>query len=180
MDAVEDGVIDGPAKVFGASLAPGPAVRSRVRRSTRPAPSGRLPIMAQLGEDMPEIDPAILDRASRVIRVLGHPLRLRILNLLEGSERNVTELVVSTGVNQAAVSQQLRILRSEGVVDDRRDGSRVYYRITEPKVSMILDCIRACDVEHIRALVDADGTSDRHSLQLAQVAMSERASAQAR
>ena len=124
--------------------------------------------MARPIEDIREIDPAILDRASRVIRVLGHPLRLRILNLLEGAERNVTQLVLATGVSQAAVSQQLRILRSEGIVDDRRDGPRVFYRITEPKVSRILDCIRACDVADIRALADADPTPGRYGLRLAQ------------
>lgn len=140
----------------------------KVSGSPRPVPSARLPIMAQPIEEIHEIDPAILDRASRVIRVLGHPLRLRILNLLEGSERNVTELVVATGANQAMVSQQLRILRSEGVVDDRRDGSRVFYRITEPKVSLILDCIRACDVADMRALADPDRPSDRRGLRVAQ------------
>lgn len=139
----------------------------KVSGSTRPDPSARLPTMDQPIEEIHEIDPAILDRASRVIRVLGHPLRLRILNLLEGSERNVTELVVATGANQAVVSQQLRILRSEGVVDDRREGSRVYYRITEPKVSKILDCIRACDVPDIPALADNERTLERHGLRLA-------------
>ena len=157
--------MDVPDKVSGS---PGAAVRSRTRRSTRAVPSGRLPVMAQPIEDIPEIDPAILDRASRVIRVLGHPLRLRILNLLEGAERNVTQLVVATGVSQAAVSQQLRILRSAGIVDDRREGSRVFYQITEPKVSKILDCIRACDVPDIRALADADGNLGLVGLRLAQ------------
>lgn len=92
------------------------------------------------------IDAGVLARASRVIRVVGHPLRLRLLELLEGEERNVTELVQASGVGQAMVSQQLKILRAEGVVGDRRDGTRVFYRITEPKVSKILDCIRACDI----------------------------------
>jgi ArsR family transcriptional regulator len=92
------------------------------------------------------IDPGVLERASRVIRVVGHPLRLRLLELLEGEERNVTELVLASGIGQAIVSQQLRILRAEGVVGDRRDGARVFYRITEPKVSKILDCIRECDI----------------------------------
>ncbi|MHB8398896.1 MAG: ArsR/SmtB family transcription factor [Candidatus Limnocylindrales bacterium] len=94
----------------------------------------------------PPIDVRVLERAARVIRVLGHPLRLRLLELLEEGERNVTELVLAAGVGQAAVSQQLRILRSEGVVGDRRDGPRVFYRITEPKVSKILACIRECDI----------------------------------
>ena len=92
------------------------------------------------------IEPDVLERASRVIRVLGHPLRLRLLELLEGGERNVTELVQASGVGQAKVSQQLQILRAEGVVGDRREGTRVFYRITEPKVSRILDCIRECDL----------------------------------
>ncbi len=95
------------------------------------------------------IDPAVLERASRVIRVVGHPMRLRLLELLEGGERNVAELVRATGVGQAMVSQQLRILRAEGVVGDRRDGTRVFYRITEPKVSRILDCIRECDLPEL-------------------------------
>jgi ArsR family transcriptional regulator len=101
------------------------------------------------------IDAAILGRASRVIRVLGHPLRLRLLELLEGGERNVTDLVQAAGVSQAQVSQQLGILRGEGIVGDRRDGPRVFYRITEPKVSRILDCIRECD------LTELDGTTPR-------------------
>lgn len=95
------------------------------------------------------IDATVLERASRVIRVLGHPLRLRLLELLEAGERNVTELVLATGVSQSMVSQQLRILRAERVVDDRREGARVFYRITEPKVSRILDCIRECDLPEL-------------------------------
>lgn len=100
------------------------------------------------------IEPTVLERASRVIRVLGHPLRLRLLELLEGQERNVTDLVLATGVSQAMVSQQLRILRAEGVVDDHRDGPRVFYRIIEPKVSKILDCIRECDIPDLTAAMD--------------------------
>ena len=95
------------------------------------------------------IEPGVLARASRVIRVVGHPLRLRLLELLEGDERNVTDLVQATGLPQATVSQQLKILRAEGVVGDRRDGVRVFYRITEPKVSRILDCIRECDLPEL-------------------------------
>jgi ArsR family transcriptional regulator len=96
-----------------------------------------------------QIDTEVLARASRVIRVVGHPLRLRLLELLEGGERNVTELVRGAGVSQAIVSQQLRILRTEGVVGARRDGPRVFYWITEPKVSKILECIRECDLPNV-------------------------------
>ena len=106
------------------------------------------------------IDSRILERAARVIRVIGHPLRLRLLEELEGGERHVSELVVTTGASQAIVSQQLGILRSEGVVDARRDGARVYYRIIEPKVSMILQCIRECDIPDLTSIDIADLTVD--------------------
>ena len=92
------------------------------------------------------IDPATLERAARVIRVLGHPLRLRILEALEPGELNVAELRSAVGASQAVISQQLGILRAHGIVEPRRDGTRVYYRIIEPKVSRILDCIRECDL----------------------------------
>ncbi len=92
------------------------------------------------------IDPATLERAARVIRVLGHPLRLRILEALEPGERNVAEIQEEIVASQAVISQQLGILRAHGIVEPRRDGTRVYYRIIEPKVSRILDCIRECDL----------------------------------
>jgi ArsR family transcriptional regulator len=92
------------------------------------------------------IDEAVLGRAAHVIRVLGHPLRLRILELIETEERPVKDLVAETGASQAIVSQQLAILRGAGVVGARRDGLHVYYRITEPKVFHILACIRECEL----------------------------------
>ena len=80
---------------------------------------------------------------------MGHPLRLRLLEALEAGERNVSELVATTQTSQAMVSQHLAILRAEGVVGFRRDGGRIYYRITEPKVHRILDCIRDCDLPEL-------------------------------
>lgn len=92
------------------------------------------------------IDDDILTRAAAVIKCLGHPLRLRILECLESGEKTVTELQDYSGSSQAAVSQQLSSLRARNVVDFRRDGSYVYYRIVEPKVHSILNCIRTCDL----------------------------------
>lgn len=113
-------------------------------RPTEPDAIASEPMVAE--HDYPRIDQPVMERAARVIRVLGHPLRLRLLESMEVAERNVTELVSETGATQATVSQQLAILRAEGVVGARRDGPRVFYRITEPKVSSILACIRACDL----------------------------------
>ena len=87
----------------------------------------------------------VLQRAAGVIKCLGHPLRLRLLEFLEEGEKSVSELQDYAGASQAAVSQQLATMRGRGIVDCRRDGPFVYYRIVEPKVFHILNCIRACE-----------------------------------
>ena len=92
------------------------------------------------------LDSAILDRAAAVIKCLGHPLRLRILDALESGEKSVSELQTLCRATQASVSQQLGVLKGRHIVDFRRDGTSVYYWITEPKVSHILRCIRDCDL----------------------------------
>ena len=71
----------------------------------------------------------ILARAATVIKCLGHPLRLRLLEALEQGERTVTELQDYADMSQAAVSQQLATLKARGIVDSRREGTFVYYRI---------------------------------------------------
>ena len=91
------------------------------------------------------ISDAALDGAAEVIKCLGHPLRLRLLEALEDGERTVSELQAHADAPQALVSHQLAILRGHGIVDARRDGPWVRYRITEPKVQHVLACIRACD-----------------------------------
>lgn len=88
-----------------------------------------------------------LATAAEVIKCLGHPLRLRLLEALEGGERSVSDLQGYSGATQAAVSQQLATLKARGIVDCRREGTHVFYRITEPKVTAILGCIRSCDVK---------------------------------
>ncbi len=92
------------------------------------------------------LDPDVLDRAASVIKCLGHPLRLRILDALEHGELTVSQLQNLCGATQAAVSQQLSTLKGRGIVDSRRVGANVYYWITEPKVTAILGCIRSCDL----------------------------------
>jgi DNA-binding transcriptional ArsR family regulator len=97
------------------------------------------------------IDPDLLERAAAVIKCLGHPLRLQLLDALEGGAGTVTELQELTGATQAMVSQQLATLRGHGVVTARRDGPFVRYAIAEPKVHHILACIRGCgDVQETR------------------------------
>jgi DNA-binding transcriptional ArsR family regulator len=92
------------------------------------------------------IDPAGLAKAADVIKVVGHPDRLRILEFLEDGEKAVGDIQEILGLGQAIVSQHLAKMRGWDIVESRRDGTHVYYRIIEPKVSHILDCFRHCDL----------------------------------
>jgi DNA-binding transcriptional ArsR family regulator len=92
------------------------------------------------------IDPAILKKAADVFRVVGHPDRLKILEALEGGEMAVGEIQECIDLPQAIVSQHLARMRGWNIVEPRREGIHVYYRITEPKVHDILNCIRRCDL----------------------------------
>jgi ArsR family transcriptional regulator len=91
------------------------------------------------------IDPRMLRRAADIIKLLGHPDRLKIVEALEGTELSVTEICDVCELEQAICSQHLSRLRRHAVVTARKDGLHVRYRVIEPKVHHILECIRKCD-----------------------------------
>ncbi len=78
--------------------------------------------------------PRALDRASRIFRALGDGPRLRLLELLAGGESCVTEIVQTLGEKFSTVSQRLRLLRGEGLVRRRRDGTHLYYALADQHV----------------------------------------------
>jgi DNA-binding transcriptional ArsR family regulator len=92
------------------------------------------------------IQPEALSRAAEVIKLLGHPERLKIVEVLEREEATVTKIQEALDLAQAIVSQHLAKMRGHDIVAARRDGTHVYYRIAEPKVHDILNCIRKCDM----------------------------------
>lgn len=93
----------------------------------------------------PLIDMVTLERVAPIIRNAAHPLRLRILDFLqhEGEARTVSQIMEACGAEQAIVSQQLRILKDQGILSARRDGNNVRYDIANRSVLHLLDCIRS-------------------------------------
>ncbi|WP_372790836.1 ArsR/SmtB family transcription factor [Paraconexibacter sp.] len=71
-------------------------------------------------------------------KALGHPLRIRVLELLSERERSVSELLEYVTVEQPALSQQLGVLRRAGFVTARREGSNVIYRVADERVPDLL------------------------------------------
>jgi ArsR family transcriptional regulator len=93
------------------------------------------------------LDARVLLDAAEMIRVLGHPVRLRIVECLEDGERTVSDLQGALRSPQAAVSQQLARMRSAGIVRGRRDGVNVHYSIADERVVQMLNCLRHCNVD---------------------------------
>jgi len=78
-----------------------------------------------------------------VFRVLGHPARLRILELLRDGERSVGALQAELELDSGGTSQHLAALRRIGLVTTRRDGTSVYYRVQDDGVFDLLTAGRA-------------------------------------
>jgi DNA-binding transcriptional ArsR family regulator len=75
-------------------------------------------------------------------KTLGHPARIRVLELLGQREHAVSELLPEVGVEAANLSQQLAVLRRAGLVVTRKEGSSVYYSLTSPRVAELLAVAR--------------------------------------
>ncbi|SBT43706.1 ArsR/SmtB family transcription factor [Micromonospora narathiwatensis] len=75
-------------------------------------------------------------------KTLGHPARIRVLELLAEREHAVSELLPQVGIEAAHLSQQLAVLRRANLVVTRRDGSTVYYSLVSPQVAELLAVAR--------------------------------------
>jgi len=82
-------------------------------------------------------DPVYVVKA-QLFRVLGHPVRIRILELLSDGERTVGDLQAELRLDSSGTSQHLAALRQQGVLESRRAGTSVYYRLRDPRVSQLL------------------------------------------
>jgi len=89
-------------------------------------------------------DPARAGRVAEVLKAVAHPLRIRIVAILCQREENVSALAEKLGASQAIVSQQLRILRSHGLVAANRAGGFARYRLVERNLRGVVRCLEKC------------------------------------
>lgn len=97
------------------------------------------------------IDPELIPLVARRFKALGEPARLTLLAALQQGERSVSELVELTGRGQPNVSQHLKEMVHAGLVEARRDGARMFYRISDPYVNRICDAVCRSVRESARA-----------------------------
>ena len=83
-----------------------------------------------------------IDRASRSLKAMSHPLRLKILCTLGDKEISVQDIVEHVGTSQSNISQHLAILRDKGILNSRKDANRVYYRVGDERTLRLIDMMR--------------------------------------
>jgi DNA-binding transcriptional ArsR family regulator len=79
---------------------------------------------------------------AQFFRALAHPVRIRLLEILVREGCTVQELQVALGLDQPLVSQQLAVLRNQGIVSARKEGVAVRYTLRDPLVRELLDVAR--------------------------------------
>ncbi|HXN03993.1 MAG TPA: metalloregulator ArsR/SmtB family transcription factor [Candidatus Acidoferrum sp.] len=96
-------------------------------------------------------------------KALAHPTRIRILELLRNGEKSVGELQQEVASEGSTVSQQLAILRMKNVVDTRKVGNVIYYRLRDPLVNDVLDVARRIFDSHVielQSMTDEAGSEE--------------------
>ena len=83
-----------------------------------------------------------IDRASRSLKAMSHPLRLKILCTLGADEISVQDIVEHVGTSQSNISQHLAILRDKGILSTRKDANRVYYKVGDQRTLRLIGMMR--------------------------------------
>jgi DNA-binding transcriptional ArsR family regulator len=100
---------------------------------------------------MVEINKLDIDRletAAGMLKSIAHPMRIAILNLLEGGKKmTVTEIHEKLGIEQSSTSHHLGILKDKGVLCSRRDGKNTWYYLKNEMLSKIIECVNNCSCD---------------------------------
>ena len=83
-----------------------------------------------------------IQQASRALKAMAHPLRLKILCVLGDKEVSVQDIVECVGTSQSNISQHLAILREKGVLRTRKEANRVYYRVGDERTLTLIGMMR--------------------------------------
>lgn len=109
-------------------------------------------------------DAPIYQLKAEFFKLLGHPARVRILELLRDGERSVGDLQHELGLDSSSTSQHLGAMRRQGVLESRRQGTSVYYRVRDPRLFQLLATAREIlgarleeTREMLQALADSNG-----------------------
>ena len=83
-----------------------------------------------------------IEQAALAMQAMSHPMRIKILCLLSSGELIVQEIVDAVGTTQSNISQHLRILKACGIINGRRDGTKMYYTIGDTRILKMISLTR--------------------------------------
>jgi ArsR family transcriptional regulator len=91
------------------------------------------------------------DLHARICKTLSHPKRLELVDLLREGEKSVKELMEALTVSQGTLSRCISVMRSIGMVVQRREAQKLYYQIRNPKIFGAFDIMGEVVLEHLEA-----------------------------
>ncbi|PID46110.1 MAG: transcriptional regulator [Proteobacteria bacterium] len=83
-----------------------------------------------------------IEQASRSLKAISHPLRLKILCVLGSNEVNVRDIVDSVGTSQSNISQHLAILRDKGILGSRKEANKVFYKVADNRTLKLIEMMQ--------------------------------------
>lgn len=84
-----------------------------------------------------------MEEAAKCLKTLAHPHRLRMVQLLLQGEYTVGELAKSCGIQSHMASEHLKLMERCGLLSNRREGRKIFYKVTEPHLANIMACVEA-------------------------------------
>jgi ArsR family transcriptional regulator len=107
-----------------------------------------------LGTQRPDDAERLRQFKAEFFKALGHPLRIRVLELLRSGPLSVTQIQEATGAPPSSVSQQLAVLRSRGIVTTERRGTTIIYGVADTELFELLDVARRIFNAHLADTID--------------------------
>jgi len=92
--------------------------------------------------DKPKIDMTIYNLQAEISKILANPIRLAILHSLRNGEKSVNELTDILGISQSNLSQHLGLMRQGAILKTRKQGTNIFYSVTNPKINQACDIVR--------------------------------------
>jgi len=90
------------------------------------------------------IDQKKIEKATEIFKGFGNPIRIRIINILKDKSLRVKDISELLDYSQPIISQQLKILKSAGVVHRVKKGQNYLYELTDPHFSEMIKCMKGC------------------------------------
>lgn len=94
------------------------------------------------GKDMAKIpNDKVIDKMENMLNIASDSTRLKIMYALSGGEKNVSEIVLEVGASQSLISHQLTVLRKANLVSTRKQGTKVFYALSDEHVMQLLSVV---------------------------------------